>query len=102
MPKPVKVLKRLEKLMPKFLDHQNKNLENLELNFAAKNFHEIARIGHIIKGSAGSYGFDELTDIGNAIEMAAKNQNLNDTQSGINKYRDYIKNINFEFVDKID
>ncbi len=97
----LRVLKSLENLMPKFLNHQNKNGENLEKFLQTKNFMQIARLGHVIKGSAGGYGFRELIDIGNEIELAAQDQDLASTELSISRYCDYIKNIKFEFVEKV-
>lgn len=94
-----KVPRRLERLMPKFLDHQKKNAENLVRSLNEKNFAEVARIGHIIKGSAGSYGFDDMTDIGNAIESAAHAQDFSRMELEVRRYCDYVKEIKFEFVD---
>ncbi len=94
-----KVQRRLQKLMPKFIDHQKKNAESLLKALEIKNFHEIARLGHIIKGSAGSYGFDDLTDIGNAIEFSARDQDLAKTEEEIRRYCDYVRAIKFEYVD---
>lgn len=84
--------------MPIFMDHQNKNIENLDKFFALRKFHEIARLGHIIKGLAGGYGFDELIEIGNELELAAQVQDLEKTKLGIERYRNFIGSIKFEFV----
>ncbi|OQW46930.1 MAG: hypothetical protein A4S09_03215 [Proteobacteria bacterium SG_bin7] len=95
----LRVLKSLEKLMPQFMIHQHKNIENLEKFLVHGNFHEIARLGHIIKGSAGGYGFSELIEIGNEVELAAQNQDHARTELSIVKYREYIMNIKFVFVE---
>lgn len=94
-----KILRRLEKLMPKFLDHQKKNMESLLAALNSRNFREVARLGHIIKGSAGSYGFDDLTEIGNAIEAAAQQQDFSVMETEIARYCDYVREIKFEYVD---
>jgi HPt (histidine-containing phosphotransfer) domain-containing protein len=40
----------------------------------------ISRLGHQLKGSGTSYGFDEFSEIGSALERAAKKHDLEEAR----------------------
>ena len=58
-------------LLPGYLTNRRKDLEVFKKLLAAEQVDEIRRLGHNIKGSGGSYGLDDFTEIGNNIEQAA-------------------------------
>ncbi len=62
----------LKDLIPEFLENMHKNTEEIRRLLAEDDMDTIRGIGHIMKGSGGSYGFDEVTRIGREIEEAAK------------------------------
>jgi len=62
----------LEPLIPFFLDHQQKALAAMQAALQRYDYETIQSLGHGMKGSGGGYGFDAVTDIGSAIEEAAK------------------------------
>lgn len=68
---PVIVAKELESLIPAFLANRRRELETLRTALAARDYAELRRIGHRMKGAAASYGFDRISAIGRQIESAA-------------------------------
>ncbi len=56
-----------------YLDHRRAELSNLVEALKNGDFTSLRRAGHNLKGMGAAYGFAELTDIGRAIESAAKN-----------------------------
>ncbi len=50
-----------------------------------------------MKGTGGGYGFDRVTEIGAAIEEAAKNQNSSEIQQQIDTLKDYLERIEIIF-----
>ena len=68
---PVVIDPDLAELIPGFLNNRRRDVEKLRGLLAARDFAEILRIGHSMKGAGGGYGFDPITDIGGAIERAA-------------------------------
>jgi PAS domain S-box-containing protein len=78
----------IEELIPEFLDNIGKNTEEIKELLVREDMEAIRVIGHSMKGSGGSYGFDEITRIGKAIEDAAKAGN-----------RDNIERLNEELVE---
>ncbi len=59
-------------LVPGFLAARRREHLWMESALAERDFGEIARLGHRLKGSGSSFGFPELTSIGARIERAAK------------------------------
>jgi HPt (histidine-containing phosphotransfer) domain-containing protein len=62
-------------LIPRFLNNQQKALSTMQEALGQQDYETIRTIGHGIKGAAGGYGFDAVTDMGAAIEQAAKASN---------------------------
>jgi HPt (histidine-containing phosphotransfer) domain-containing protein len=65
------VAKALQSLIPAFLANRRRELETLRTVLAARDYAELRRIGHRMKGAAASYGFDRISAIGREIESAA-------------------------------
>lgn len=63
----------LEDLIPDFILSMKKEVETIGGLISKNDLNEIQRIGHSLKGTGGSYGFNEITDIGKEMEEAAKN-----------------------------
>ena len=63
-------------LAPRYLRNMRKELAALEAACAAGDFATLQRIGHNLRGTGGSFGFPRITELGTAIEQAAKQQDL--------------------------
>lgn len=61
----------LEELIPIFLNGRQEDIVALKNALAAKDFKELERLGHSLKGVGGGYGFDFITEIGDKIEKSA-------------------------------
>jgi HPt (histidine-containing phosphotransfer) domain-containing protein len=62
----------LEPLIPSFLGNQQKALAAMQAASQQHDYETLQSLGHSMKGVGGGYGFDAVTDIGSAIEEAAK------------------------------
>lgn len=58
-------------IVPEFLDNRRRDCRYIANLLDANDFGEIRTLGHRMKGAGGSYGFDDISDIGEAIEKAA-------------------------------
>jgi HPt (histidine-containing phosphotransfer) domain-containing protein len=67
----VRVAGELRDLIPRFMANRRNEIARLRLAVAQGDFGEARRIGHILKGAGGGYGFDEITRIGADIERHA-------------------------------
>ncbi len=66
------VEKDLEPLIPGFLQRRREDVEKLKQAMETMDMETLRVIGHSMKGTGGGYGFDGLSEIGAAIESAAK------------------------------
>jgi HPt (histidine-containing phosphotransfer) domain-containing protein len=55
-----------------FLERRQHDLHLLREALSECRFDAIGHIGHMLKGSGGSYGFDQITIIGAQLETAAR------------------------------
>src|SRR5690349_7799020 len=62
----------LEDLIPGFFEYRRKDIDSINKALQGDDFETIRILGHGMKGAGGGYGFDRITDIGRAIETAAK------------------------------
>ena len=62
----------LEEIIPDFLDITNQDIDNMLAALEKDDFETLQLTGHTLKGSGGGYGFDTISEIGRAIEQAAK------------------------------
>lgn len=61
----------LQDIVPIFLANRQKDLWKLRGALAEHDFETIRMLGHRMKGDGGGYGFDRITEIGGAMELAA-------------------------------
>ncbi len=71
----VVVAAELEPLMAGFLQNRQIDLSTLQEALESRSFDTIRIVGHTMKGIGGGYGLDEITDIGERIELAAQERN---------------------------
>jgi CheY-like chemotaxis protein len=69
---PVKVDRVFRDLLPDFLLKCRGNVFRLRAAVEANDLAAASAIGHSLKGSGGSYGFDEITVLGGEIERASR------------------------------
>ena len=62
----------LAALRPDYLAARRRDLIMLRQLLAQQDWNEIRRIGHRMKGTGATYGFAEVSRLGDAIEIAAQ------------------------------
>ena len=67
----VEVDEDLSDLVPGFLTHKRDEVATIFEAVTRRDYAEIGRIAHRVKGEGGSYGFDTMTEIGRSLEHAA-------------------------------
>jgi HPt (histidine-containing phosphotransfer) domain-containing protein len=90
--------KELEEIVPAFMNSRKKDIESLKNFFAEKNYEEIRSIGHKVKGTAGSYEFMELSEIGSKIEKAAADHDDEALGSLVIEYEDHVNAIDVKYI----
>ena len=62
----------LRDLVPIFIAHKREDAEAIVAAIARADYEALGQLGHRIRGEGGSYGFEELTEIGAALEMTVE------------------------------
>ncbi len=80
-------------LIPGFLDNRRKDVVKIADALSRGDF-EVPRIlGHSMKGAGGGYGFDAITEIGAAIEAAAKAADPGSIREQVGKLETYLNSV---------
>jgi HPt (histidine-containing phosphotransfer) domain-containing protein len=64
----------LEDLVPGFLENRRKDAAALAQAVQGRDVKTVRLLGHRMKGDGGGYGFQEISQIGEALEQAAINE----------------------------
>ena len=84
----------LEDLIPGYLANRRKDAQVIQEALNNKDFEQIQRMGHTMKGSGGGYGFDFISAIGLTLEEGAKGNNDE-------KIKDSLTNL-CDFLDRVE
>ncbi len=80
-------------LIPGYLDKRRDDIGAIKNLLADGNFEEIRVLAHRMKGSGGSYGFDRITEIGAAMEIAAKDQAKDRISQELEQLSEYLSKV---------
>lgn len=61
----------LQPIVPKYLANRARDCDALREQARSGAFADAKRLGHNMKGTGGGYGFEEVSRLGNLIEVAA-------------------------------
>ena len=74
----------VQELVPGYLKQKHMDLDRLWAAINAEDYGAISRLGHQLKASGTSYGFDAFSEIGRAIEGAGRGHDLEETRRQVN------------------
>tara|TARA_B100001250_G_scaffold2930_1_gene2494 strand:- start:325 stop:603 length:279 start_codon:yes stop_codon:yes gene_type:complete len=74
-----------------YINHTSKELDKINNQLDLDSLEAIRIFGHNIKGSGGMYGFNEITNIGLQIEIAAKTSDLDSIKSSLSELETFLK-----------
>jgi CheY-like chemotaxis protein len=80
-------------LAPEFLDKRRDDLLSLTEALAQNDLARIQRLGQRLNGTGLSYGFDGLSEIGSALEHAARIGDLEELQRRIGLFSNYLQRV---------
>lgn len=83
----------LEDLVPEFLENRQQDIGTMTEALTRQDFDVIRRLGHSMKGAGGGYGFEGITDIGRAIEEAARVQDAGEIRRAIDELASYLERV---------
>ena len=89
----VKVDPDLADLIPGFLENRRKDITAMQAALEQGDFETVRVLGHSMKGAGGGYGFDAITDIGAALERAAKDRNRESIGKSLRDLSSYLDRV---------
>ena len=83
----------IEDLIPGFLDNRQEDIKSMLGALKQSDFETLRILGHSMKGAGGGYGFDAITEIGQSLELAAKEQNTREIRRIVDELTNYLKQV---------
>jgi HPt (histidine-containing phosphotransfer) domain-containing protein len=80
-------------LIPGFLQNRNHDVQALQEAVAIGNFDRIRTLGHRMRGDGGGYGFHLISEIGHALENAAREKNSHEIIARVQELSTYLGRI---------
>ena len=87
----------LEDLIPGFLNNRRQDVIKMQAALADGDYDTIRLLGHSMKGAGGGYGFDTITDIGQALEIAAIENNAQTIKDQIRILSHYLEHVEVRY-----
>ncbi|MBI9080346.1 MAG: Hpt domain-containing protein [Pseudodesulfovibrio sp.] len=82
----------LKTILPRYIEILWEQLSILEQSAESGDSETACILGHKLKGTGSSYGFNRLTELGAAIETASKSKDFETTGKLATKMRNYLEN----------
>jgi histidine phosphotransfer protein HptB len=89
----VEISRDLEDIVPIFLANRKKDLRILRDALNEQDFSTIQTIGHRMKGDGGGFGFENITDIGAILEVAASQQERKTIDVSIRQLEEFLDRV---------
>ena len=89
----VRVDPDLADLIPGFLENRRKDITAMQGALQQGDFETVRVLGHSMNGAGGGYGFDAITDIGAALEQAAKGGNSDEIRLRLGDLSAYLDRV---------
>lgn len=83
----------IEAIIPRFFELRAEDIGVINECIEKNDFETIMRLGHSMKGAGGGYGFDYVSEVGQAIEEAAKKADTGDIKAWTLKLENYLKDV---------
>ena len=84
-------------LVPRYFRHRENDFKNMQNALQKKDFEEVARLGHSMKGSGAAYGFEKISEIGSKLEKAANGKDGERTQNLLSELRAYLDALDLRY-----
>ena len=82
-----------KRLMDRYLDKRRADIPALRSALAAEDYDSIRDKGHNLFGSGSAYGLDQISEIGSALEKAAKKRDSEKIGQLIEKLDTFVTNL---------
>jgi HPt (histidine-containing phosphotransfer) domain-containing protein len=93
----VRVPERLRDIVPGYLERQRSGVRTLLDASEVGDYQTAATFGHRMKGSGSGYGLDRITEIGAAIEQAARQRDAGKLRELAQELEDFLRRVAVEY-----
>ncbi len=83
----------IKELIPGFLENRHRDAKAIISALEYGDYETIMLLGHSMRGSGKGYGFNEITNIGKFIEIAAKEKSSEDIKKWIGELSSYLDRV---------
>ena len=94
----VEIDSEIKELIPDFLDNRQSDIELVVTAIESKDFKTIERIGHLMRGTCGGYGFDDLEKLGAELEKSAQAQELESIKKQLVYFKGFLQNLEIVYT----
>jgi HPt (histidine-containing phosphotransfer) domain-containing protein len=94
----VEVNSEVQSIVPEFLENRKKDCLLINSLLDGNSFCEIRSLGHRMKGAGGSFGFDDISEIGEVIELAALAADKETISSSVLQLSNYLERVAVVYV----
>ena len=98
----VQIDRIVEEIIPAFLKGKQEDLVKMKSALDNGDYTSVEQIAHKIKGSSGSYGFNQLSELGKELEFACKESDKEKVPELIEQIGCYLKFVNIEYIDDME
>lgn len=94
----VEVNQELIPVVPDYLESRRWDCAEIERLLASGDMECIQALGHRLKGSGGSFGFDEISAIGEVLEIAAGVPDAEGIRSAVGRLEKYLDRVSVAYI----
>ena len=94
----VEIDQELMPVVPEYLEYRRLDCAEIKRLLAAGDLEYIQIMGHRMKGSGGSYGFDEISVIGEALELAAQDVDADGISAAVRHLETYLDRVSVKYI----
>lgn len=87
----------LQPIMGRYIEIRLEELGQLEMALAGEDAEGVRQLGHKLKGTGASFGFDQLTEWGAAIESAGREGDLELAAGVAAEVRFFLENVDIVY-----
>lgn len=90
--------RELMPVVPEYLAYRQQDCAEIERLLDSGAMETILALGHRLKGSGGSFGFDEITAIGEALELAARAPDVAGVKAAVARLERYLARVSVRYI----
>lgn len=90
----------IEDLIPGYMENRQEDIKSILGSLAVGDYETVLILGHSMKGSGGGYGFDGISEIGQTLELAAKEKDAGTIERMVADLANYLQQVDIVFEEQ--